>query len=188
MAPPLLAMVITPLACDESDTTFWLKGTKREKLLRSEWGNYNIALGEHVAGHSVSDEHAMYTLAGYVAYEGDEDVTPGRRIIDGHFVTYFREGDAWYKADDSIVTPAGTGGTPPTDFPYICIFERFDLGISLPWPPTNFTADETDENEVEEICESEAEAAMEASQTTRNGNKRRRLVGKQAPPQVWNAT
>ena len=107
VAPPLLAMIIPPLADDESGTTFWLNGTTREELLRSDWGNYTLDLAEHVAAHSVSHERAVYKLAGYVAYEGDEDVTPGRRIIDGHFVTYFREGDAWYKADDSIVMPAG---------------------------------------------------------------------------------
>ena len=144
LALPLLAIVIPPLAHDESDNIFWFNGTNRERRLRSDWDNCNIALGDHVAGHSVSDEHAMYTLAGYVAYEGDEDVKPSHTIIKGHFATYFREGDAWYKADDSTVTPTGTGGAPPTDFPYICIFKRAYLGISLSWTFTSFITDETE--------------------------------------------
>ena len=91
----------------------------------------------------------MYKLAGYVAYEGDEAVTPSFAMISGHFVAYFREGDAWYKANDSTVTPTGTGGAPPTDFPYICIFVRVDLGTALPWPPTSFIADETEDMDME---------------------------------------
>ena len=68
----------------------------------------------------------------------------------------------------------------------------------MPWPPTSFIADETEEdeiekiyesedeameeNEVEEVYESEDEATVGTPQATRSENKRRRLVGKQAPP------
>ena len=122
VASPLLAIVIPPVAFDESDTAFWLNGTPREPLLRSDWGNYTLDLSEHFASETV------YKLAGYVAYEGDESVTPCWAFITGHFVAYFCHGDDWYNADDSIVRPTGT---PPTAFPYICIFQRVGLDISL---------------------------------------------------------
>jgi hypothetical protein len=154
-------MIIPPFADDESDTAFWLNGTKRAAILRSDWGDCTLDLVEHFAAHCTGREQAVYKIAGYVAYEGDRDVTPCWTFITGYFVAYFRKGAAWYEADDSAVTPTGTGGAPPTDFPYICIFERVDLEISMPWPSTSFVADETEEDEDEREGESEDEEIEE---------------------------
>ena len=189
VAPPLLAMIIPPFADDESDTAFWLNGTKRAAILRSDWGDCTLDLAEHFAAHCTGREQAVYKIAGYVAYEGDRDVTPRWTFITGHFVAYFREGDAWYKADDSAVTPTGTGGAPPTDFPYICIFERVDLEISLPGPSTPFVADEMEEDEEEregesedeEIEEEEEEATrQEEDETDEEAEARRRRLRSEA--------
>ena len=152
MPPSLLALVIPPFAFDdESDTTIWLNGTTREQLLRADWGNYKLDLTTHFS-HCSGGEQAVYKLTGYIAYEGDEDVTPNWTLIDGHFIAYFREEDNWYKADDSIVTPTRR---PPAAFPYICIFERVDLDLSLPWPPSLCSSDEADSDEDEDEDEEE---------------------------------
>ena len=112
--------------------------------MRSDWGNYTFDLAEYFEERSGDRGKASYRRASYVAYEDDKDVMPAWTFITGHFVAYFRSGDDWYKADDSAVTLVGMGGAPPTDFPYICIFERVDLDISLPWPPMSFDKEEED--------------------------------------------
>jgi len=167
VAPPLLVMIIPPFAFDESDTSFWLNGSKREALLRSDWGNYTVDLAEHFAAHCAGRQQAVYKLAGYVAYEGDKDVTPCWTFITGHFIAYFREGDDWYKADDSTVTPTGT---PPTAFPYICIFERVDLDIALHWPPSIFIPDEAEEDDKEREDADEDEEAEEEEEEDEPGH------------------
>ena len=134
VAPSVLAVVLPPFAVEDSDTSIWLNGTGGQKLLMSNWGNYTLNLGEHVEEQS-DRAKAIYRLASCVAYEGNEDVTPAWTFIGGHFVSYFREGSEWYKASGSAVTPMGAGGAPPTDSPYICIFERADNAVALPWPP-----------------------------------------------------
>lgn len=74
--PPLLAMVLPPCALGEDDTSIWLNGTRREQLLRADWGNYTLRLAAHFQGHGNGGDQAVYKLAGYVAYEGEVDVTP----------------------------------------------------------------------------------------------------------------
>ena len=157
LVPALLAITVPPYAHAESDTSLWL-----DKHLLSDWGNCVIDLVEHFSEHCIGRETAVYKLAGYIAYEGDEDVTPTWTFISGHFVSYFREGDDWYKADDSTVTPTGMGGAPPTAFPYICLFERVDLEISLPWPPMNFEIDETENAHDELDNADEGEESVQA--------------------------
>ena len=71
VAPPLLALTVPPFALEESDTTLWLG-----KHLRSDWGNYTLDLVEHFEEHCAGREKVAYRLAGYVAYVGDDDVTP----------------------------------------------------------------------------------------------------------------
>ena len=74
--PPVLAMVLPPVALGESDTSLWLNGTSREPLLRADWGNYTLDLAVHFSAHGSGGEQAVYKLAGHIAYEGDVDVTP----------------------------------------------------------------------------------------------------------------
>ena len=144
--PPLLAVVLPPVELGASGTSIWLNGTRREQVLRADWGNCALDLAAHFSAQRNGDEEAVYKLAGYVSYEGDVDVIPNLAFTTGHFMAYFREKDDWYKADDSIVIPTGKR---PTAFPYICIFERVDLDISLPWPPSIFSCDEDDADEYE---------------------------------------
>ena len=94
--PSLLAVTVPPFAHEESDTSFWLN-----KVLQVDWGNYCIDLAEHFEEQSDDSAKPIYRLASYVAYQGEEDVTPTWTFISGHFVAYFREGDAWYQANDS---------------------------------------------------------------------------------------
>ena len=115
--PRLLAVTVPPFAHDESDTAFCLNSPD----LRSDWGDCTLDLEEHFAEHCVDRSKAKYRLAAYVAYEGDEDVTPTWAFISGHFLAYFSEGGRWYKADDSTAK-------------VLCILERLDLQALMPWP------------------------------------------------------
>ena len=129
--PPLLAVMVPPLAHDDDDTTICLNSQD----IQTDWGDCKLDLKEHFAGHRDERVTAEYRLAAYVAYIGDKDVAPSWSFISGHFVTYFCEGDRWYKADDSTVQSTDMNGAPPSAFPYLCIFQRCDHIAAVPWPP-----------------------------------------------------
>ena len=106
VAAPQLAMTLPPKV-DEDDTSFWL-----DKPLTSDWGNYTLDLREKF--HEICDhrDEAIYRLASYVAYEGNDDVRPICMLTSGHFVAYFREEDVLYEADDSTVLLTEMGRGP----------------------------------------------------------------------------
>mgnify|MGYP003313472690 CR=1 FL=1 len=144
--PRLLAVMVPPLAHDEDDTTICLNSQD----IQTDWGDCKLDLKEHFAGHRDERVNAEYRLAAYVAYIGDEDVAPSWSFISGHFVTYFCEGDRWYKADDSTVKSTDMNGAPPSAFPYLCIFQRCDHTAAMPWAPTQeapLQADSTDDED-----------------------------------------
>ncbi len=109
----MLAVMVPPIANDESDTAFCLNS----RDVRSDWGDCEFDLEKYFAPRCADRCKAKYRLAAYVAYVGDEDVMPSYSFISGHFVAYFCEEDRWYKADDSRVTSTYMNGSPPTAFP-----------------------------------------------------------------------
>ena len=209
MAPRLLIVMVPPFAHDESDTTFCLNS----QYVHSDWGDCTLDLEERCADHCVDRDKAKYRLAAYVAYQADEDVTPSWAFSSGHFVAYFREEGRWYEADDSTVAETGVNGSPPSAFPYICILERLDLQPAMPWPPMHTASDDEDEDATRTSqghsaaasasAQGNKQALMLTPRAKRNRKerehsadsprpeqsaptpKRRRLVGKQGPSQVW---
>ena len=131
LVPRLLAVAVSPFAYDDDDTTFCLNSMD----VRTDWDDCTFDLEEYVAEHCLDRGKAKYRLAAYVAYVADKDVATTWSFNSGLFVAYFLEDRRWYKADDSTVHCMDMNGTPPSAFPYLCIFERVDLPPQLLWPP-----------------------------------------------------
>lgn len=105
-----------------------------ERLTGSDWGDCTVDLVEHFKHYVIDRENTIYKFTGYVAYVGDDDATPTWTLND-HFIAYFRERKDWYETNESVVESTRISGALPDTFPYICIFERVDLYVSLLWVP-----------------------------------------------------
>ena len=157
-APELLLLTVPQFANDDSDTSLWLNETSTQPpLITADWGDCILQLTQHLHADCANRDQGTYRLVGYVAYIGDDNITPTWSFTSGHFVAYFREGDLWYLANDSLTRPAAMDGqAPPTAFPYICLFERHDQqGCS--WKPAKVQTQYTNESE---LSSSDEEADM----------------------------
>lgn len=153
--PPLLAVVIPPFA-QEDDMFYYLSS-----LFKADWGDGTLELLDCCENDDPQRTDARYRIAAYVEHVGDEAITPAWTFIGGHFRAVFREGGCWYEADDSRVRQVDAD----LPFPHICFLERTNLAAVTPWEPS--------------ACNLDAEDAVAQDTST----KRRRLIGKQEPPE-----
>ena len=133
-------------------------------------------------------------MAAFVEYVGDDCVVPSRTFAGGHFRAHFREDTCWYCADDSVVKIVAAESQLPIVYPYICFFERSDLGATPPWfPRPCFEGASSECESPEQISDDDqpiskkAEIGVSSSGfcTATNAVKRRRLTTKQAAPACY---
>ena len=70
-----------------------------------------------------TEPHIDYEVQAYLVHRRAEDVSVSVGMRSGHYIAYFKHGNAWYLADDERVTRLTE---PPKEFPYVVFLARCD--------------------------------------------------------------
>ena len=125
-APELLAVRFPPFQDTTDGSRFWLANCYNAK-----WGDDELSLAECYGAEIQGPNLGRYRIVSYVEYVVTDDFSmPTAVIKSGHFVANFREGDVWYRADDSVLSVVEP--SQPMAFSYLCIFERVGLSRHEP--------------------------------------------------------
>ena len=110
-APPALIIRINNIY-EQGGEEFWVDA-------RVEWPNEALTI---TIGNDAEPE-VEYDVQACLVHRHADGAPVSRGMRSGHYVAYFRQGAAWYLADDSKVTRLSTS---PTEFPYVVLLARKD--------------------------------------------------------------
>ena len=101
------------------DNVYEVDGAYFSVDAEADWSRTNFGITVRNAPQAVPE----YSVAGYVAHIGGDQVDGLQRMRGGHYVAYVRSGDTWFELDDQHVRLLPS---PPKRFPYLLFLTRME--------------------------------------------------------------
>jgi len=123
--PSVLVLRVPQILCeDDIPEHEWIQPIENPDDVPVSWGDEFFDFSDCCTDGCENTHEAVYRIKAYVQYCRRPPM-PSFAVSSRHYVAFFIEDTIWYHCDDLLESARPVRRcSPPTEFPYICFFEK----------------------------------------------------------------